>query len=53
MSLTSPIKILLIDDHQLFNDGLKSLLDTEANLEVIGQVFEGKNVLFADRKSVV
>ena len=50
MSLTQKIRILLVDDHQLFNDGLKSLLSSENNLEIIGQVFEGKNVLFAIQK---
>ncbi|MCU0470649.1 MAG: response regulator transcription factor [Arcicella sp.] len=47
MSLTTnPIKILLVDDHQLFNDGLKSLLSTEQNLEIVGQVYESRNVLY-------
>ncbi len=50
MSLTKKIKILLIDDHQLFNDGLKSLLSTESEIEIVGQVFEGKNVLFEIQK---
>ena len=39
-----------MDDHQLFNDGLKSLLSSETNLEIVGQVFEGKNVFFAIQK---
>ena len=43
-------KILLIDDHQLFNDGLKSLLSTEQEIEIVGQVFEGKSVLFEIQK---
>lgn len=46
MSLTTKIKILLIDDHHLFNDGLKSLLSTEQDIEVVGQVYEAKNVLY-------
>jgi DNA-binding NarL/FixJ family response regulator len=45
MSLTTKIKILLIDDHHLFNDGLKSLLSTEQDIEIVGQVYEAKNVL--------
>jgi DNA-binding NarL/FixJ family response regulator len=43
-------KILLIDDHHLFNDGLKSLLSTEQNIEIVGQVFEAKNVLYQIQK---
>jgi DNA-binding NarL/FixJ family response regulator len=46
MNLTTKAKLLLIDDHQLFNDGLKSLLSTEPNIEVLGQVFEAKNILY-------
>jgi DNA-binding NarL/FixJ family response regulator len=50
MSLTQRIKILLIDDHQLFNDGLKSLLSTEPEVEIVGQVFEAKNAFFEIQK---
>ena len=42
---TTKTKILLIDDHHLFNDGLKSLLSSEENIEIVGQVYEAKNVL--------
>ena len=45
MSIATPVKILLIDDHHLFNDGLKSLLSSEQNIEIVGQVYEAKNVL--------
>lgn len=51
MSLTPKIKILLIDDHQLFNDGLKSLLSSEPEIEIVGQVFEAKNALFEIQKN--
>lgn len=50
MSLTPKIKILLIDDHQLFNDGLKSLLSSESEIEIVGQVFEAKNAIFEIQK---
>jgi len=46
----SKIKILLVDDHELFNDGLKSLLSTEQHLEIVGQVFDGKNVTYEVQK---
>ena len=45
MSLTTKIKILLIDDHHLLNDGLKSLLSSESNIDIVGQVYEARNVL--------
>jgi DNA-binding NarL/FixJ family response regulator len=44
------IKILLVDDHHLFNDGLKGLLINEPNLEVVGQVFDGREAIFAIQK---
>ncbi|GAB2782007.1 nitrate respiration regulation response regulator NreC [Rhabdobacter roseus] len=40
-------KILIADDHQLFNDGMKMMLSVEDTLEVVGQVFSGKDVLHA------
>lgn len=40
-------KILIADDHQLFNDGMKMMLSVESNLQVVGQVFTGKDVFNA------
>ncbi len=40
-------KILIADDHQLFNDGMKMMLSAEDNLQIVGQVFSGKDVLDA------
>jgi DNA-binding NarL/FixJ family response regulator len=51
MILTTKTKILLIDDHQLFNDGVKSLLSSEPDIEIVGQVFEAKNVLYEIQKT--
>ena len=50
MLLTTKTKILLIDDHHLFNDGLKSLLSSETNIDIVGQVYEAKNVLHEIQK---
>ena len=36
-----PIRILIADDHQLFRDGLHGLLDTVADLEVVGEAATG------------
>lgn len=43
--MASTIKILIADDHRLFNDGMKMMLSAEENIEVVGQVFTGKDVL--------
>ncbi|GAB3702396.1 response regulator transcription factor [Spirosoma flavus] len=41
--LSSPIRVLIVDDHKLFNDGLKSMLIQEPAVEVIGQVYASKD----------
>lgn len=38
-------RILLADDHSLFSDGLCSLLNAEADLMVVGQVYDGAGAL--------
>jgi len=32
------IKIILVDDHQMFRDGVKSVLNDEENIDIIGEV---------------
>lgn len=51
MPLSEPTRILLIDDHRLFNDGLKSLLDEQVDFIVCGQVFEASGALPAIHQS--
>ncbi len=51
LTLNIKTKILLIDDHQLFNDGVKSLLSSEPEIEIVGQVFEAKNLLYEIQKT--
>src|SRR5688572_5578000 len=38
----SKIRILLADDHQIMRDGLKSLLATQSDMEVIGEAVNGQ-----------
>ncbi|MBC8154880.1 MAG: response regulator transcription factor [Bacteroidetes bacterium] len=38
-------RILLIDDHRIFNDGLKSLLNEQPDLTVCGQVFQAREAI--------
>lgn len=42
-----PIRILVADDHQLFLDGLRSLLDRIEGCEVVGEAHNGLEVLTA------
>ncbi len=38
------IKIVLVDDHQMFRDGVKAVLMDEANIEIIGEFGNGKDL---------
>lgn len=40
-----PTKIVLVDDHALVRDGIKSLLEDEADLRVIGEAGSGEEAL--------
>lgn len=44
-STKTPIKVLLADDHQLFREGLKRILNMEEDIEVIGECGDGIQVL--------
>ncbi|NJK86478.1 MAG: response regulator transcription factor [Bacteroidales bacterium] len=39
------IKILVVDDHQMFIDGLKTLLGKEKNLKVVAEALSGEKAL--------
>lgn len=39
------IKVLIADDHQLFIDGLKSMLEDTKGIEVVGEAMNGKEVI--------
>jgi len=39
------ISIIIADDHQLFRDGLKSLLINEKNIKIIGEASSGEELL--------
>ncbi len=43
--MESPIKLLLVDDHELFLEGIISLLEGNENLEIIGTALNGKEAL--------
>ncbi|WP_435922732.1 response regulator [Paenibacillus sp. DYY-L-2] len=39
------IKVLLADDHQLFREGLKRILNMEEDIDVVGECADGSHVL--------
>jgi DNA-binding NarL/FixJ family response regulator len=36
------IKVMIIDDHRLFNDGLNAMLEAEAGIDVLAQVYDSR-----------
>jgi two-component system, NarL family, nitrate/nitrite response regulator NarL len=41
----SPVRVLIADDHSLFREGLRKLLESEAGFEVIGEASDGEMLL--------
>ncbi|WP_043930163.1 response regulator [Bacillus sp. EB01] len=39
------IKLMLVDDHAVLRDGLKNILDLEADIEVVGEAVSGQDAL--------
>ncbi len=42
--------ILIVDDHELFRDGLKRLINSESDLEVVGEAKNGQESICLARK---
>ena len=40
-----PIKVLLVEDHTIVRNGIKSLLNSEPNIEVVGEAINGLEAL--------
>jgi DNA-binding NarL/FixJ family response regulator len=43
--MRNPIRVVLADDHVFVRDGIKSLLENEANIEVVGEATDGLEAL--------
>ena len=48
---SSPIRVLVIDDHQLIRVGIATLLLPESDIEVVGEASNGREAIskFRDR----
>lgn len=46
----SPIRVLLVDDHQLFREGLANILNSQPDFEVIGEAGDGLEAQVKARK---
>lgn len=44
------IRILLADDHQMVREGIRSLLEKESNIEIVGEAEEGRKAVELVRK---
>lgn len=51
--ITSPLRILLVDDHQMFLDGLKTLLSKHDSIEVVSEALNGQEALNIIRKEQI
>ena len=47
-----PIRILIADDHPIFRDGLKRLLESEGEFKVIGEACDGVEAVTLARQLV-
>ena len=45
MERTETIKVVLVDDHDLLRQGMKTMLETEDAIEVVGEANDGSKVL--------
>ena len=43
--MSNTIRVVLADDHVFVRDGIKSLLENEANIEVVGEATDGLEAL--------
>ncbi|HHQ0110085.1 TPA: two-component system response regulator DegU, partial [Listeria monocytogenes] len=39
------LKIMIVDDHQLFREGIKRILELEDSFEVVAEAENGKNIV--------
>ena len=39
--MSTPIRVMLVDDHEVVRRGLSSLIDAEESLEVVGEAGDG------------
>ncbi len=43
--MSNPVRVVLADDHVFVRDGIKSILENEANIEVVGEATDGLEAL--------
>jgi two-component system nitrate/nitrite response regulator NarL len=48
--ISDVVKVIIVDDHRLFNDGLKAMLSPEPSIEVVAQIYDSREAKEAARK---
>ncbi len=43
--MTEPITVLLVDDHQMVRQGVRAFLDTQPDIDVVGEAAEGETAI--------
>jgi len=47
---TTPVRVLIADDHRLFAEALEAILSTEAQIEVVGRAADGEEAVELARR---
>jgi DNA-binding NarL/FixJ family response regulator len=45
-------RVLIVDDHRIFRDGLKALIDSRAGMEVVGEAQNGREAVAMARATL-
>ena len=45
MVTSRPIRVLIVDDHDLFREGLRQLIETDDGIEVVGEAADGQEAI--------
>jgi DNA-binding NarL/FixJ family response regulator len=43
-------RVMIVDDHKMFRDGLRGLINAEPGMEVVGEAVDGKEAIEVARK---
>jgi DNA-binding NarL/FixJ family response regulator len=43
-------KVLIVDDHKMFRDGLRGLINAEPGMEVVGEAVDGREAIEVTRR---
>ena len=47
--MSEPIRVLIVDDHAVVRSGLRKVLESETDIEVVGEAGDAKNAVFQTR----